>query len=502
MGTRGRADSVVTTMSTTTRPETSELPIVDDPGGVVQQEAIHAPSALSRRVLLGAILGASAAGAVGLSWARSGGSTASQGSVVLNASTEVPRIGTSVPSLPPTTVATEALAPIVGPLPGLREVIDRVVAMPQDADLLLRASSYGLDIVNVAWEDTGRDIGSSLGPNISDVTLQVREPLAYEQFQTHLLPVLRYPNYADLTGDVAMDKIWVNIGNQSATSSVTAVPLREVLRDLRAYLSNPAELNSDGNFLDTRDSHVLASAQHVFVPLPKTGAIEFNPVIYNYSSSANNPAVMTLLVTRQGTSVVAIENYSGDQSYQTWGQQLFFNNAGQRTALRAERQSAVVDRAESGGATSNDKGALAKGADMVMLIQVPIMHTAPPQPDYLQQPAAAGSVDEAAADTTAGAGPELERSDIESAVVSKGSDLGPYVETKGLKLVRDPQFPIRVTVQFYKATSNGIVDDADLKAMKAEIDKVYNDADFVGSLVVPPGQQTRPTAWKQAQTRR
>jgi hypothetical protein len=297
-----------------------------------------------------------------------------------------------------------------------------------------------------------------------------------------------------------MDKIWINIGNQSSTSTVTSVPLREVLRDLRAYLSNPAELNGDGNFLDTRDSHVLASAQHVFVPLPKTGAIEFNPVIYNYSSFANNPAVMTLLVTRQGTSVVAIENYSGDQSYQTWGQQLFFNNAGQRTALRAERKSAVIDRVESGGATTNDKGALAKGADMVMLIQVPIVHEAPPEPEFnLAQPAAVAG--EVAADTTAAEASAPGRSDVEVAVVSKGSDLGPYAETKGLRLVRDPQFPIRVTVQFYKATSNGIVDDADLKAMKAEIDKVYNDADFVGSLVVPPGQQTRPTAWKQAQTR-
>jgi hypothetical protein len=205
-------------MSIATRPQTSDHLVEDDASGAVQHKETHARGALSRRVLLGAMLGATAAGAAGLSWARSGTGAANvaEGSVLLNASTEATGRVTTVPSLPPTTVATEALAPIVGPLPGLREVIDRVIAMPQDAELLQRAATYGLDIVNVTWEDTGRTIGSAYGPNISDVTLQVREPLANDQVQTHLLPVLRYPNYSDLTGDVPMDKIWVNIGNQSS----------------------------------------------------------------------------------------------------------------------------------------------------------------------------------------------------------------------------------------------------------------------------------------------
>ena len=36
------------------------------------------------------------------------------------------------------------------------------------------AGKYGLNILNVTWEDTGRYQNSSVGPNISDVTIQVQ----------------------------------------------------------------------------------------------------------------------------------------------------------------------------------------------------------------------------------------------------------------------------------------------------------------------------------------
>ena len=48
--------------------------------------------------------------------------------------------------------------------PSFREVIERVVAMPNDADLQARAGRLGLGVMNVMWEDTGRFEGSSVGP--------------------------------------------------------------------------------------------------------------------------------------------------------------------------------------------------------------------------------------------------------------------------------------------------------------------------------------------------
>src|SRR5262245_27375595 len=204
------------------------------------------------------------------------------------------------------------------------DVIQQVVSMPMDQELQTRTSQYGLTVVNLMWEDTGRYENSAVGPNISDLTLQVREEVQGGT-QTHLLPVIRHPNYTDKTGDVPADKIWVRVGNEKRGGELRAVPLTEVLKNLREYMSNPSDLKGSDNFLSARDSHFLVSAQHVFLPLPAQGKVEFNPVLYNYQSYPGAPAVLTLLVTREGTSVRVIENNSGDQSYQGWGQQLFFN---------------------------------------------------------------------------------------------------------------------------------------------------------------------------------
>ena len=48
-------------------------------------------------------------------------------------------------------------------------------------------------------------------------------------------------------------------------------------------------------------------------------------------------------------------------------------------------------------------------------------------------------------------------SDVEEAVIGHGEVEGPFTEIDGLEIKRDDKYPIRVTVQFYKATSNGVV---------------------------------------------
>ena len=91
---------------------------------------------------------------------------------------------------------------------------------------------------------------------------------------------------------------------------------------------------------------------------------------------------------------------------------------------------------------------------------------------------------------------KAEMSDVEQAVLGHGPNLGPYNEGHRLRLERDPSFPVRITVQFYKATSNGIASDFDLDSIARSIGSVYEHADFVGSLVLPEGDPRRPTAWQ------
>ena len=87
-----------------------------------------------------------------------------------------------------------------------------------------------------------------------------------------------------------------------------------------------------------------------------------------------------------------------------------------------------------------------------------------------------------------------EKSDVEAAVIGHGEVEGPFTEIDGLAIERDDRFPIRVTVQFYKATSNGVVSEADLREIQRQIERVYADADYVGSLVTA-GPTGRPTEY-------
>ena len=385
-------------------------------------------------------------------------------------------------------------------------VIEKVAGMVNDGDLQSRVARRKMSVVNVMWEDTGRAQGSALGPNISDLTLQVRRRDESGQFQSSVMPVIRHPNFADKTGDIPADRFFVRVGNeQRSPGSLKSVPLTDVLKNLKAFASRPESILGDGNMLAPRDSHFLVSAQAVFLPIPKSGKAQFNPVLFNYQSAPGSPAVLTLLVTRQGLSMQVIENMSEDVTAAGWGQELYFNNNGNRAAFTAERKSDVEQRiaAQGGPKTEDDQSALQKGADILFLVQVPLKHhnvgrlggampggmakSAGGGGPVMLAPAAPPAMEAAAAD---------KKSDVEQAVLGHGPNVGPFNEGHGLRFERDPKFPIRITVQFYKATSNGIVSDIDLDSISKSIGSVYEHAEFVGSLVLPEGDPRRPTAWQ------
>ncbi|MBT3221826.1 MAG: hypothetical protein HN348_22335 [Proteobacteria bacterium] len=129
---------------------------------------------------------------------------------------------------------------------------------------------------------------------------------------------------------------------------------------------------------------------------------------------------------------------------------------------------------------------------MVLVIQVPLKYKAP-QRDFWGY---GGMMDDTApmAPTMMMAeGEAMERS-VEQAVIGHGEVEGPFSEINNLEIERDTRFPVRVTVQFYKATTSGTVTDADVRDIRKQIDQVYDDAEFVGSLVTS-GYTARPTEW-------
>jgi hypothetical protein len=381
------------------------------------------------------------------------------------------------------------------------EIVADVADMVSDGDAQALVAKRGLGIVNVMWEDTGRWEGSSVGPNISDVTIEVEASNDAHGRQTYLMPVIRHDNFTDKTADVKMDRIFIPVGNAKGKKLET-ITLSQLLANPGKYMSAPRKGKIKGSLLaPRRDKHVLVSAQHAFLPVPKDGKATFWPVIFNYQSYEENPAVLTILVTRQGASMTIIDNardtVTGGGS---WGQRLYFNQDGKKAPLIAERLKDVQQK----GTTANGESAssLGEDANLLMLIQVPLK-----QKEAMRMAGAGGGGAMGLADGAMPPSPPMEtatkssvardrESDVDVAVLGHGETEGPYTELDGLTIERDPRFPVRVTVQFYQATSNGVVSTGDIARMSEQIDKVYAKGDYVGSLVVPaPSDRTRPTNW-------
>lgn len=172
------------------------------------------------------------------------------------------------------------------------------------------AEGHGLDVLSLTWEDTGRFAGSAVGPNISDMTIQVQQqdPRSGD-YQLSLMPVIRHSNFTDRTGDVELDRFFVTVGNHRDGDNLERITLRELLENPRASMSKPDSWKGrHTSLLAERDTHVLVSAQACFLPIPRSGEAVFNPVVFNYQSTQGNPVVLTILVTREGTSMTVIDN--------------------------------------------------------------------------------------------------------------------------------------------------------------------------------------------------
>lgn len=301
------------------------------------------------------------------------------------------------------------------------------------------------------------------------------------------MPVIRTPNFSDITTDIDPRDFTLLVGNQTG-GSLKRVSLYDFLSTPTRFLSKPSSwLGHHKELLSSRDSKVLVSAQACFLPVPREGLATFNPVLFNYQSMSGDPAVLTILATREGTSTTIIDNKrDAFAEGSSWGQRLFHNNNGMRASLTGQRESDY-----NAGQIGRGGSAATPGMSMVLLIQVPLKQKHPMR-------SGSGYAESEMAAPMAGATKDLATgarvSDVESAVIGHGEAEGPFTEIDNLAIERDDRYPVRVTVQFYKATSNGVVSEGDMTEIKRQIDSIYAHGDVVGSLVTQ-GETGRPTEY-------
>lgn len=389
------------------------------------------------------------------------------------------------------------------------DAIDKTSKMVSDPKVKSLAGKHGLDVLNVTWEDTGRFKNSAVGPNISDMTIQVAHRDAKtDKLEVTCMPVIRQPNFSDKTCDLAPRDFTLLVGNhEKKEGDLKRISLHEFLEQPTRYLNQPGSWKAkDKSLLCERDSKVLVSAQACFLPVPKQGKATFNPVLFNYQSYKGDPAVLTVLVTREGTSVTVIDNTrDAFENGSVWGQRLFHNVAGQRASLTGERQSEFLDSNPDVGSgleadSKESKGKAEAGLNMVLLVQIPLKQKHPNP----QRGAPGGEMQLFEDSESMRSDTKKNDGDVENAVIGHGELEGPFTEIDNLEIERDSRFPIRVTVQFYKATSNGVVSAEDMQQISKQIESVYAKSDYVGSLVTGgrtgrvteyEGNKVQPEGW-------
>jgi len=159
------------------------------------------------------------------------------------------------------------------------------------------------------------------------------------------------------------------------------------------------------------------------------------------------------------------------------GQKLFYNKKGERCPFIAQRLS--DNRTEKGETNyGQPMNQTEKQDNMIAIIQVPLRVNI--QKTFFQ-------------DESAVQNKMFSASNVEDAVVKVGESQGKFTEIGGLEIERDPNFPVRVTLQFYKTTDNGVINVEDIKQVALSLEQSRKNADSIGSLVVGGLNTNRPT---------
>jgi len=355
------------------------------------------------------------------------------------------------------------------PLPGKRlepdnqqTLAERIAGLAHDPKARELAHTYGgMVVTNVTWEDCARYEDSSVGPNISDLTLECFK-------EGHLMPVIRRPNRTDLTADINIDTFVLTVGNENG-QPLSKITLKDFLKDISKYTGNP---NVAPMYIP-RDEQILTSTQACILPL-RNGKVEFNVKLFNYQYDEEDPAVLIIIASKNGTSVQTITESN---------QSLYFNDKGMAANFVAQRLS--EHRKETGstatGAMTNDE----KESNVLFIFQVPLKQTKVKRPPKMYSMYGGGSILECAPMMACmNMGIEEECLGMEDAIISTGETHSVFKGTGNLKLVRDERFAIRCTLQYYSVCDTADIPAEVFKSFAEKLERPFKHAVATGSLVV------------------
>ncbi len=227
-------------------------------------------------------------------------------------------------------------------------------------------NSYGLDAHTVCWEDTARSKNSCVGPNISDMTLRAEDTN---------MPVIRRPNFADITVDHPIDKFNVTVGNES-DSVLKRISLVEYLENICDYTDN----NLINKLINSEDKMVLCSTQACMLPASES-QVNFNVRLYNYQTTESNPAVLVIISSNQGTSAQVLNSNTTD---------VLFNLEGLAYDFVAERLK--EERKRLGKDLNAPMSEEEKERNVLFIYQIPLKVKEPERPKSVLKSSTSSSI--------------------------------------------------------------------------------------------------------------
>jgi hypothetical protein len=321
------------------------------------------------------------------------------------------------------------------------------------------------------------------------------------------MPVLRKPNFADVTADRPLSDFTVMVGNENGLE-LTQITLEEYLKNIQKYTNNT---NVKSLLLD-RDNTILTSAQACVLPL-EDGHVEFCVQMYNYQSNydSEDPAVLVIMAGAQGTSAQVVYGQTS----------VYLNDNGNSYNMRAERL--TDDRKKRGVPLDGPMTDEEKNRNALFIYQIPLKQKPRVQERCYYPKSSAGpgkyilescsvlDAGEESEDGDDGSGffdglesfsckqKSRKSRGFEKAVLSRGELMGKFTGTKNLTLERDSRFPIRCTVQYYNVTDSAEITEAQIKEISETVSNTYKSATATGSLVLnkTSDRPTEPVLTKQ-----
>jgi hypothetical protein len=120
------------------------------------------------------------------------------------------------------------------------------------------------------------------------------------------MPVIRRPNFADITVDHPIGKFNVTVGNES-NSELKRISLVEYLENICDYTDN----SLIKKLINEEDKMILCSTQACMLPASES-EVNFNVRLYNYQTTESNPAVLVIISSNQGTSAQVLNSNTTD----------------------------------------------------------------------------------------------------------------------------------------------------------------------------------------------